>query len=397
MLRVAAGLLESAPGTVQFYVATVDHGLRRQAEAEARFVAARAADCGLPHDTLRWRGWQGRGNLQAEARDARYRLLAAHAAAIGASAVLTAHHADDQIETHLLARARGEGGSALAGMRPCRDLAPGLRLLRPFLHLSGDGLRRALDRSGWRPVLDPSNRDPRFARARLRANPLDPSERASVAAAIARRAAERAEEDAALRAALDAVEARTDDLGRVRLSAEGLAGRPPELAARLVARVATAAGGARHAPERVAAFRLASELRGGRSEAATLNGAQFRRRGDVWIACREWGRTGPAELRGEPGEVRLLFDNRFDIRLTNDEARDGALVVPFGRLGRGSEAERTLPVLLDPSGEARLVHPGAAGKAGPVSGLLDATCRVGWRLCADLATPDGSAAVLPSG
>ncbi|RME16806.1 MAG: tRNA(Ile)-lysidine synthetase [Alphaproteobacteria bacterium] len=63
--------------------ATVDHGLRPEAADEARFVAEVCARLGVPHETLVWDGRAARGNLQAEARAARYRLLAGWAAGQG--------------------------------------------------------------------------------------------------------------------------------------------------------------------------------------------------------------------------------------------------------------------------------------------------------------------------
>ena len=53
------------------FAATVDHGLRPEAAQEAAFVGETAARLGLGHDVLRWIDWDGKGNLQAEARRSR--------------------------------------------------------------------------------------------------------------------------------------------------------------------------------------------------------------------------------------------------------------------------------------------------------------------------------------
>ena len=151
-----------------FLAATVDHGLRPEAAGEARYVADLSRAWSIPHKTLRWTGWDGRGNLQANARAARYRLLTEHAQAVGADAVIVAHHRQDQRETHCLAKARGHEGARLAGMRAARDLAPGLKLLRPFLPVDPKRLAAVLRRDGIAAVADPSNRDRRFARIALR-------------------------------------------------------------------------------------------------------------------------------------------------------------------------------------------------------------------------------------
>jgi tRNA(Ile)-lysidine synthase len=124
------------PGLVE--AATVDHGLRSESADEAAFVAEICGKLGVPHATLKVT--VGAGNLQAEARAARYAALAGWMAERGLAALATAHHADDQAETLILRLNRGSGVAGLAGVR-ARGLVPGTRLplLRPLL-----GWRRAL-------------------------------------------------------------------------------------------------------------------------------------------------------------------------------------------------------------------------------------------------------------
>ena len=78
MALLADWALETA--AFELKVATVDHGLRKVSADEAQQVARLAASAGLDHETLRWTGWDGRGNLQDAARRARYDLLADWAA-----------------------------------------------------------------------------------------------------------------------------------------------------------------------------------------------------------------------------------------------------------------------------------------------------------------------------
>jgi tRNA(Ile)-lysidine synthase len=180
--------------TVQ--VATVDHGLRPDARAEAEGVAAAARALGLPHAILAWAGAKPGTGLQAAARVARYRLLAAHAAAIGAARVLTGHTLDDQAETVLMRLAAGSGPAGLAGMRVERALAPGISLGRPFLALPKAALVAWCEARGIPYLRDPGNADPRFARGRLRAAwPI--LEREGLTPARLARLAERAARDEA--------------------------------------------------------------------------------------------------------------------------------------------------------------------------------------------------------
>jgi tRNA(Ile)-lysidine synthase len=106
---------------------------------------------------------------EASLRTARYDALAGIAQACGASAVATAHAAEDQTETVLLALFRGTGLDGLAGMPPRRPLTAGVDLIRPLLRITREELHAELRRLGLPYALDPSNADPRYKRNALRA------------------------------------------------------------------------------------------------------------------------------------------------------------------------------------------------------------------------------------
>lgn len=151
----------------KFSVATVDHGLRKEARDEAALVARHAKSLRMPHMTLSWHGPKPKTGLQEKARTARYALLIAHARAINADAIAFAHHKDDQAETVLMRLASGSGLSGLTGMKTIthRD---GVMILRPLLEVSSSRLRATLDARGIAYVDDPSNSNVVFARVRLR-------------------------------------------------------------------------------------------------------------------------------------------------------------------------------------------------------------------------------------
>ena len=155
------------PGLVE--AATVDHSLRPESRAEAEMVAGVCKTVAVPHSilTLDWPK-APQSNLQARAREARYEVLGAWALERGLTAVATAHHADDQAETLLMRLARGAGIGGLGSVRARRPLVKGVQLVRPLLGWRKAQLAALVANAGVKPVDDPSNRDPRHDRVRMR-------------------------------------------------------------------------------------------------------------------------------------------------------------------------------------------------------------------------------------
>lgn len=148
-------------------VATVDHGLRPESRVEAELVGRWAQAVGFAHHVLSWEGAKPTTRLQERARDARYALLANCAKRVGAQAIVTAHHADDQAETILFRLTRGSGITGLAGMAAISS-KHGVTLLRPLLRHTKSDLVAICAREAHPFLDDPSNASERFARARLR-------------------------------------------------------------------------------------------------------------------------------------------------------------------------------------------------------------------------------------
>lgn len=227
----------------ELHVATVDHGLRPESQAEAEAVGALAARLGLPHAVLALPEALPKARLQEAARHARYEVLLAHALRLGAGAVATAHTLDDQAETVLFRLMRGSGLGGLAGI-PARRPLGGIQLLRPLLGVPKTALIAQCRDAGIAFADDPSNRDARFARVRLRA--LLPSLAAEGfdAAALARLAGRMARAEAALETATDAAGARLwPGEGPIRLERGAFAALPEEIGLRLLGRAVRAVGG----------------------------------------------------------------------------------------------------------------------------------------------------------
>jgi tRNA(Ile)-lysidine synthase len=147
---------------------TIDHGLRAEAAQEARAVKRLARRLDLTHRTMRWTAVKPNSGIPAAARTARYHLLTRAAQECGATHILTAHTRDDQAETLLMRMLRGSGIAGLAAMARQSERA-GVVLARPFLDVSKSRLLATLKKAGIDFADDPTNRDVRFTRPRLRA------------------------------------------------------------------------------------------------------------------------------------------------------------------------------------------------------------------------------------
>jgi tRNA(Ile)-lysidine synthase len=146
----------------------IDHGLRTAAASELGVAERLAVSLDVPFERVPLRVRAG-ANLQARARDARHRALQRAAARLGCQRLALAHTADDRAETVLLRLLRGAGPRGLAAMGPS---APGLHgqvpIVRPLLLARRRDVLTHLERHGLEHAEDPSNRDRRFLRVRVR-------------------------------------------------------------------------------------------------------------------------------------------------------------------------------------------------------------------------------------
>lgn len=274
--------------------ATVDHGLRPGARAEAEGVGALCARLGVPHDILTWdRGDGATGNLQARARAARYGLLADWARCRGLAAVAVGHTRDDQAETVVMALARAGGVDALAAM-PARWTVAGVPFLRPFLGISRADLRDWLSAQGETWVEDPSNVDSRFERVRVRQAMAALAESGVGPAALARTAAIMAEVQAALAVQVEAALAMVEVDGHgVQVPQDRLAALPAEVRRRLLADCLGRVAGRTDAPRGPALARLTERMLAGLG--GTLHGCRVTVvRGRVAIFPESAAGIGPA-------------------------------------------------------------------------------------------------------
>ena len=312
----------------------VDHGLRAGSAADARQVAAWLDALSLEHHLLSWRGTKPRSNQQAAARAARYALLSGWCRRHGVLHLATGHHRDDQAETLLLRLGRGSGLDGLAGMPAVRELA-GLRLLRPLLTVPKARLEATLRARRCTWIEDPGNRNPAYARTRLRR--LRPE--LDTLGLTATRLAGAAEHLGRARAALERAVASllagavaVDPSGYAWLEPELLAGAGPETGQRALARVLTAIGGGGYAPRLERLSRLYDRLGTGLGRGATLAGCRILPRRGRLLIVRE--PAAAAAVAVEPG-AQLRWDGRFEVVLAREAggARGSLVLGPLGEPG----------------------------------------------------------------
>lgn len=145
--------------------AFVNHGTRTSAWQDECVALALAARYEIPFDAVEL---QPEKRDEQQLRDARYGALAAIARRRRCGVVVTAHHAEDQSETVLLALLRGAGPSGLRGMRNRRELEPGIDLARPLLGISSETLRAYCHANALPYAVDPTNEQQTLRRNAVR-------------------------------------------------------------------------------------------------------------------------------------------------------------------------------------------------------------------------------------
>ena len=293
--------------------------------------------------------------------------------------LLTAHHQDDQAETLLLRLARGSGLAGLAGMAALVEDGH-WRLLRPLLDMPAARLRATLRSIGQEWIEDPSNRNPVFARVRVRAQRGPLAEAGLTAPRLAETCRHLARARIALEQLVERVLAEAVLLhpaGFALVDPAPLAAAGDEIGQRALAALVATIGAEANPPrfERLerhaAALFLGGTLAGGR----TLGGCRILPyRGRVLVQRELVATAAPAEL---PAQGELLWDNRF---LAWYRAGAAATVpgLRIGALGVEGAASMRAIVPADPAHHL----PGIVRPSLPAlwqGGTLLAVPHLGWR------------------
>lgn len=156
-----------ARSDIKLLAVTVDHDLRAESAAEAQQVSDLCASHGIAHRITTWDTAKPSTGISEAARSARQKLLADAAIEADTDLILLAHTADDQAETIQMRMRRGDG-RGLAGIAPATLYDNRVWFMRPLLDLGRSELRSYLALRGVPWIDDPTNKDMRFERPRVR-------------------------------------------------------------------------------------------------------------------------------------------------------------------------------------------------------------------------------------
>lgn len=310
----------NASGREKPVVLTVDHGLHVRSAVDAKNVVKWAKHAGLSAHILRWQGAKPSADIEAQARNARYRLMGQWCAAHDVGHLYVAHTLEDQAETFLLRLGRGSGVDGLASMHPQAPYpVPGLEgiaLMRPLLGISRHDLRAWLTAHSHVWIEDPMNDEARYFRTRVRAllpalaKAGIPAYRIAAAAAHLARARQALERDTS---AFLETHCRFTETGALFDSA-AICALPREIALRALSRMLTKVSGETYGPRFERLERLLNAIAAGIKRGATLHGCRIGPAPRIFAAfgtgslaiVRETGRKSTAKRQVNPAGLNRV-------------------------------------------------------------------------------------------
>lgn len=168
LLFLLAELQQKYP--LEVTAAYFNHGWRGTPPEELPLVHQNCLRCGIPLVVIQ--ADKTLPKTEKAAREARYEQLTRLARDLQADAVLTAHHADDQIETLLFRIMRGTGIDGLAGIHKRLTYSvPGVGsvpVLRPLLDTARKKVLEYAQGKQLAYFNDPTNQENRFQRNKIR-------------------------------------------------------------------------------------------------------------------------------------------------------------------------------------------------------------------------------------
>ena len=273
--------------------------------------AAFASEHGIEHHILTLENPPTSTNTQQHARELRYQMLSDFCQKQRILHLLTAHHADDNIETFIMRKKRSNNGEGLAGI-PFIRYTNHLRLIRPLLNIGKRELVGWLTEKNIKWVEDPSNQSPSYERNRVRKElAAEPIDEASITQSIHRAAMQKsAAQDAQNELAIQSL--RFFKEGYLELDIECWQQFEDAHINHLLAQICYSIGKAGPPPRYRELEHLAQQLRQADSKAACLAGLQFKRISITkWRITREFAHVQPA-IELQAGTIHH-WDGRFEI------------------------------------------------------------------------------------
>lgn len=304
--------------SVHIIALTVDHALRSESTKEAQEVHSTLSNLGIEHHTLVWNHNSITGNIQSQARQARYDLMSQWCKEHSISFLLTAHQQEDQAETILLRLLRGSGVDGMAGI-PLRSQWAGITILRPLLHESKAALRQYLIDHALSWIDDPSNDNDRFDRVKIRK--FFPVLQEQIApASLSKRLCDHAMHMARVSDYLEEETAKASDQC-VTISTFGYASlnlmlyqqMHLEIQYRLLQQLLMTISGDPHIPRFDKLDRLHTSFTASSFDQSTLHGCIINRQDDHLYVLRE--PQAVTAVRGLCFQEPFYFDNRFTLSL----------------------------------------------------------------------------------
>lgn len=320
-VALLSGLVEVL-GSERLIALHVNYGLRAAADDDQALVERLCERLGV--ELVVHRAGEPEGNKQAWAREIRHREAGLIRADRDLDWIAVGHTRSDQVETFLYRLASSPGVRPLLAM-PARSG----EIIRPLLRVSGRYVREQAGQLRLEFAEDSSNRDPSYARNRIRLEVLPGMELVNPAVEqnIVRTRAELQEDEDALSSIARGLlrEAGEDPDGG--LAAGILAGQPPAVIRRLLRSIAEAALGrpvAISASLTASAIRLARDPEGGRLDLGGGDSLLIEAR-RITVASGGPADPVPAAVAVETGVGPTAFgDWRFEpSQATEDEARQG--------------------------------------------------------------------------
>jgi tRNA(Ile)-lysidine synthase len=325
---------------IELHVVIVDHMLRDESSTEAKKVSDFLKGQGIIVHILRWEGDKPSSNIQAIARKERYKIISSYCKDNGIYHLITGHHADDQAETVFMRIMRGSGIDGVSGIKE-DSCIEGISVIRPMLSIYRDQIVSAIKEMGWHYVEDPSNKNEKFSRVKVRNFLSQPQwEFMKSKLVLLGKNAGRSRRYLDQQTNLFLKESwMCCSAGTYSISIDVLLEIHEEIALRSLCRVLMHVGGS-HVPTRLAQLeRIYTDLRLNTWKDRTLFGCLIRIRKGNLIVIREW--EDIPSFTPLPAGAEVLWDGRFIIK-SNVDGYVKKLSIDDIKICLGDKASRSL-------------------------------------------------------